>query len=77
MDARKIKILLTSFYQFSKALVVLSVGSITNIMAFFVNTDTSLNKPEDEVSDLFGEHNFRTERPDSGTDPDGWYEEDM
>jgi len=26
---------------------------------------------------LIGEYNFRTHRLDAGTDPDGWYEEDM
>jgi hypothetical protein len=28
-------------------------------------------------SGLWGEHNFRTGRLDAGTDPDGWYEEDL
>ena len=28
-------------------------------------------------ADLIGEYNFRTNRLDAGTDPNGWYEEDM
>jgi len=28
-------------------------------------------------TDLLGEYNFRTNKIDEGTDPYGWYEEDM
>ena len=28
-------------------------------------------------SDLFGDHNFRTGNLDAGSDPNGWYEEDL
>ena len=28
-------------------------------------------------ADVIGEYNFRTNRLDAGTDPNGWYEEDM
>lgn len=35
------------------------------------------DRPQGDGSDLFGEHNFRTGQADSGTDPDGWYEDDM
>lgn len=34
-------------------------------------------RPLSEGSELFGEYNFRTGKLDAGTDPDGWYEEDM
>ena len=76
MDAHKIKYLLTSCYQLIKALVVLLVGSITSIIAFLVNADTSFVEPEDDVSDNLkgGSLNYRTDKLDDGTDPYGWYD---
>lgn len=44
----------------------------------FVSTEIQYDeecRPQD--SDLWGELNHRTGRLDDGTDPDGWYEEDM
>lgn len=35
------------------------------------------NRPLGDGSDMFGDYNFRTGRFDAGTDPNGWYEEDM
>ena len=36
-----------------------------------------LERPLAEGSEMIGDHNFRTGRPDSGNDPIGWYEEDF
>ncbi len=44
---------------------------------FSADDDESNDRPLGEGSDRFGEHNFRSGRMDSGTDPDGWYEEDL
>jgi hypothetical protein len=35
------------------------------------------DRPLENGSDFFGDHNFRTGSMDSGSDPDGWYEEDL
>ena len=34
-------------------------------------------RTQHEGTDLIGEYNFRTNINDAGTDPYGWYEEDM
>lgn len=48
------------------------------VVGFLFDTDDEIeNRPLENGSDFFGEHNFRTGRMDSGTDPDGWYEEDL
>lgn len=52
------------------------LGTILGLLASTAKSETS-DRPQGDGSDLFGEHNFRTERPDSGTDPDGRYEDDM
>lgn len=54
------------------ALLLTAVGVLFN-----TDDDESVDRPLGEGSDRFGEHNFRTGRMDSGTDPDGWYEEDL
>ncbi len=54
------------------ALFVTAVGIL-----FIADDDESEDHPIGDGSDRFGEHNFRTGRMDSGTDPDGWYEEDL
>lgn len=56
----------------STALLVTAVGVL-----FSADKDESEDRPLGDGSDRFGEHNFRTERMDSGADPDGWYEEDL
>ena len=38
--------------------------------------DEQKGQPIQDVG-LIGEYNFRTHRLDAGTDPNGWYEEDM
>ena len=37
----------------------------------------SRKRAEHEGTELFGAYNFRTGELDAGTDPYGWYEEDM
>jgi len=54
------------------ALLLPAVGVLFN-----TDDDESDDRPLGEGSDRFGEHNLRTGRMDSGTDPDGWYEEDL
>ncbi len=52
------------------------LGTIIGVLASADDSETS-DRPQGDGSDLFGEHNFRTGRADSGSDPDGWYEDDM
>ena len=52
------------------------LGKVVGVLASADKLETS-DQPQCEGSDLFGEHNFRTGRADSGSDPDGWYEDDM
>jgi hypothetical protein len=35
------------------------------------------DRPLTEGSWVMGEYNLRTDRLDAGTDPDGWYEDDL
>ncbi len=42
--------------------------------------ESAITSEEDENSeegDLTGDYNFRTRKFDNGTDPYGWYEEDL
>jgi hypothetical protein len=52
------------------------LGMIVGVLASSDDPETS-DRPQGDGSDLFGDYNFRTERFDAGTDPNGWYEEDM
>ncbi len=52
------------------------LATIAGVLASADEPETS-DRPQGDGSDLFGEHNFRTGRADSGADPDGWYEDDM
>ncbi len=52
------------------------LGAIVGVLVSADDSETS-DRPQGDGSNLFGEHNFRTGRADSGTDPDGWYEDDM
>lgn len=49
--------------------------------ARFLADSTETSAPDNDRlphdSELFGEYNFRTGRLDSGSDQNGWYEEDM
>ena len=38
---------------------------------------TSLEPPLSDGCELFGEYNFRTSKMDRGSDPIGWYEDDV
>ena len=40
-------------------------------------TDTSKEQSDIQEGDLIGVYNFRTRKYDNGTDPYGWYEEDL
>lgn len=62
-------------FSFIKAGGVL-LGTIVGMLASDDDSETS-SRPQGDGSNLFGEHNFRTGQTDSGTDPDGWYEDDM
>lgn len=62
-------------FSFLKAAGVF-LGTIVGVLASTDNSEAS-ERPQGDGSDIFGEHNFRTGRTDSGTDPDGWYEDDM
>ena len=52
---------------------------LATLVSVLASTDKpeANDRPQGDGSDLFGEHNFRTGQADSGTDPDGWYEDDM
>ena len=63
---------LVAAFKGSIALLLTAVGIL-----FSADGDESEDCPLGEGSDRFGEHNFRTGRMDSGTDQDGWYEEDL
>ena len=52
------------------------LGTILGVLASTDDPETS-DQPQGDGSDLFGEHNFRTGRADSGADPDGWYDDDL
>ncbi len=41
------------------------------------NNEGTNERPLSDGTKLFGVHNFRTGQADSGSDSDGWYEEDM
>lgn len=41
------------------------------------SADTSEEEGNTEEGDLIGVYNFRTRKYDNGTDPYGWYEEDL
>lgn len=42
-----------------------------------VSASEPSGRAQHEGTDLMGEYNFRTNKLDAGTDPYGWYEEDM
>lgn len=52
------------------------LGTILGILSASDDADSD-DRSQGDGSNLFGEHNFRTGQSDSGTDPDGWYEEDL
>ena len=68
----KITTSVLSLFKACAGFLITAVGIL-----FSANDDESEDPPLGNGSDRFGEHNFRTGRMDSGTDPDGWYEEDL
>lgn len=52
------------------------LAAIVGVLASTDEPETS-DRPQGDGSDMFGDYNFRTGRFDAGTDPNGWYEEDM
>ena len=60
-------------------LVVSSTLLIKLVMAMLgiLSAAVSEKKGDPENDDLIGDYNFRTRKFDSGTDPYGWYEEDL
>lgn len=58
-----------------KATAALFITAVS--ILFSADDDECEERPLGDGSERFGEHNFRTGSMDSGTDPDGWYEEDL
>lgn len=54
------------------AFLVIAIGFL-----FRADDDGDDERSISDGSDLFGEHNFRSGNLDAGSDPDGWYEEDL
>ncbi len=57
-----------------RTLSVVVTGFIDLLAA---SAETSSEKDNAEEGDLTGAYNFRTRKFDNGTDPYGWYEEDL
>jgi hypothetical protein len=63
------------FFSFIRTTVAV-LGNILDHL--FVHGEGDIdNRCTADGTELFGEHNFRTGKMDSGSDPDGWYEEDI
>ena len=58
-----------------------AVGLVFALVATFrdlvATADTPDREDNPEEGDLTGDYNFRTRKFDNGTDPYGWYEEDL
>ncbi|MDZ4263000.1 MAG: hypothetical protein U1B30_11810 [Pseudomonadota bacterium] len=50
-------------------------GALVGFLA--ASADTSEEDDDTDKGDLTGIYNFRTRKYDNGTDPHGWYEEDL
>ncbi len=57
-----------------RTLSVVATGFIGLLAA---SAETSSENDNAEEGDLTGAYNFRTRKFDNGTDPYGWYEEDL
>jgi hypothetical protein len=51
------------------------IGALVGLLA--ASGDTSEKEDDATEGDLTGVYNFRTRKYDNGTDPYGWYEEDL
>jgi hypothetical protein len=68
-----------------KSLVGILLVVLRGVIGFFAgaigllaaSTNTSEKQDDVEGGDLTGVYNFRTRKYDNGTDPYGWYEEDL
>ena len=65
----------STFIHLLKAIIAFFATAIG--ILFSTDHDDDDERALSEGSDLFGEQNFRTGRLDSGSDSDGWYEEDL
>ncbi len=55
-----------------------SVRRILHLVANGVVTEpSSSERPLSDGSEMIGDYNFRTSKMDCGTDPSGWYEDDL
>ena len=50
---------------------------IGNIVSVLASASEPSKRAQLEGTDLIGDYNYRTTTMDAGTDPCGWYEEDM
>jgi hypothetical protein len=60
--------------------ILVTIASwIVSVVGLFFPPSESFGRERatHEGTELFGEYNFRTHEMDAGTDPYGWYEEDM
>ena len=55
---------------------VIFVGQIVGLLISAAKLESS-DRPQGDGSDMFGDYNFRKDRFDTGTDPNGWYEDDL
>ena len=52
------------------------IGQIIGLLILSTKPEPS-DRPQGDGSDMFGDYNFRIGRFDAGTDPNGWYEDDL
>ena len=50
---------------------------VGHLIGMLASAGEPSKRAQHEGTDLIGEYNFRTNKIDAGTDPYGWYEEDM
>ncbi len=61
-----------------KATIAVMSKLVFGFVGFLASSaDTSKEQDNAEEGDLTGAYNFRTRKFDNGTDPYGWYEEDL
>ena len=59
------------------AAIGLVVALLATFRDLFANADTPNREDNSQEGDLTGDYNFLTRKFDNGTDPYGWYEEDL
>jgi len=59
------------------SLVGRKLFAFIGIVISILNDAITRENNREEAHPLLGEYNHRTGRLDAGTDPNGWYEEDM